>query len=249
MSTLVPTQNGQNRLFKCYFLFNPNAIDKSYQFDSTVTGALPAQYQNPATQGEGAGLVLNQQINFSLLFDRTFELWAGPFQTDTRNAVPSGPGPYKYGAQWDVWAVERLVGVYGQAAGKGPSGPPVASEVDVWFADTSNPQSNEVTTGAGSISTVGGALHFQGWMTSLSAEYTRFDTNMVPSRAAVSVSFLQVYSNTASNTAPPATPANSAGTTGNPPPGVNTGLRPNQWGGTAPVTPNTPFTPGSGMKV
>lgn len=193
--------------FTCFFLFNPNEVDKSYAFDPSATGALPAMYQPSATQGELQGLALNQTFSFNLLFDRTYEAWQGPLPS--QNQTKWGPGPYQWGAQWDVWAVERLVGIYGQAYGGTPSGPPVASQVRVNLANSKNPQSLARNTRGGS------SLTFTGWLSSISVQYTRFDASMVPTRASVALSFLQIYANGQPSPVLPAQTATAGASTGN----------------------------------
>jgi hypothetical protein len=59
----------------------------------------------------------------------------------------------------------------------------------------------------------GGALSFDGWMQSLEVQYTRFDADMTPTRAAVAVSFQIVYSLPGVGATDNA-PADTAGTTG-----------------------------------
>lgn len=209
ISTTSPVAGATNasgtNIFTCYFLFNPTEIDLEYSFDTTVTGALnPIFVANGATTNT-QGLMLNQTQSFTLLFDRTYDLWAGKNGLNYANCLNGGP--YTFGAQWDVWAIERLVGVYGQASGQGPSGPPAGSICTVQFggAGVQNSQTGYLTLGdtGASTATIQPWVNFNGWMTEFQVEYTRFDSNMVPSRAAVSLSFMQVYSQPVSyNTAP-----------------------------------------------
>lgn len=245
MSTIGP--NGQ--MFTTYFQFNPTEIDIAYGFDDSVIGALNPVYLDPTDQSTASqGLMLNQSVSFSLLFDRTYEVWTGPAAAPTTlagqqlssqqgisglpNVPGAGPngssvtaggnnfqdplggrGPYMFGAQWDVWSVERLVGIYGQWKGQGPSGPPASSLIYVQFSPMNLSLASSMPGfngdfGAGSTQSYAPA--FAGWMTSLEATYTRFDAGMVPTRAAVSVTFEQIYSLSAqSSPNPPPTPSAS----------------------------------------
>lgn len=175
----------QKPVYTCYFLFNPNEIDKSYSFDSSIP--LPPQDLSTNGAAMGAGTVLNQTVSFTMLFDRTFEVWTGPKGQRAQSGGYTGAGPYQFGVQWDIWAVERLLGIYGQAYGTHtPSGPPLAQICQVDFANPGNPQ-NPVD------SANPGAVTFQGWIQSLDVQYTRFDINMTPTRAAVNMAFQLVY--------------------------------------------------------
>lgn len=253
----VNTQSGAmstigvgGQLFTTYFQFNPTEIDIAYEFDTSVIGALNPQYLNPGAAGTASqGLMLNQSVSFTLMFDRTYEVWTGPTQAPTTSAgneittqqawsgipgIPgtsaaplngagppapgttntfkdptNGKGPYMFGAQWDVWSVERMVGIYGQWSGKGPSGPPASGLIYVQFSPINLGLVANIGDATAAAGTQSYAMAFAGWMTSLEATYTRFDAGMVPTRAAVAVSFEQIYSLPAQTTANPApTPGN-----------------------------------------
>jgi hypothetical protein len=122
-------------------------------------------------------------------------VWRGPNNIPPGQINSSyGPGPYKYGVQWDIWAIERLLGVFGQWNGGTPSGPPLGQIVDVLFADPANPQSNNGFNFIGPTFNTGGAINITGWLQGLSVAYTRFDANMTPTRASVDIELQQVYS-------------------------------------------------------
>lgn len=212
------------RTYMCYFEFNPTEIDISYGFDSTVAAVL-----NPSFDFAGAastssqGLMLNASVSFTLLFDRTYEVWTGKkiktaqgrpalqaaataaaqhaaqvggaqannAAKAAQSALANSMGPYKFGVMWDVWAIERLVGIFGQYNGAPPSGPPAANITQVRFGPDS--------TGGAVLSpktSLGGgyAFGFAGWMTAFEVQYTRFDASMVPTRCAVGLTFEQIYS-------------------------------------------------------
>jgi hypothetical protein len=191
-------------------------------FDDSVIGALNPIYIPATAAGtQSQGLMLNQTISFTLMFDRTYEVWTGPAKAPNASGADgdptSGKGPYRFGVQWDVWAIERLVGIFGQWNGSPPSGPPAASLCTVQFggknlsnlSSFTNPQNPQGYNAANDVAADSGyAMAFQGWMTSLEVTYTRFDAGMVPTRAAVSVAFEQIYSLQAQASAnPPSSPS------------------------------------------
>lgn len=196
--------------FYCFFLFNPADITTQYGFDNSVSGQLPATYLNPSTWGYQAGGILTQTVSFNLLFDRTYEVWNGvsnglppsafTFFGQNTPTFPQNGGPYRFGVLWDVWALERICGIYGQAKGLQPSGPPTATIVHVMAGDVRESNAiNGPTWGDVSQNTViqepltPSSIDFYGWITSMSVDYTRFDANMTPTRCAVSLSFQQTY--------------------------------------------------------
>jgi hypothetical protein len=220
ISTPSPAPGANGAVFAAYFLFNPTEIDLQYNFDTSVTGAINPAYAGNQANDDPQGLMLNQTQSFTLLFDRTYELWSGR-QAAGYDSYLNG-GPYFYGVQWDVWAIERLAGIYGQAAGHGPSGPPASAICTVQFGGALTSETVYGTPGTPrpSPELVQGAIlpavNFQGWMTNFSVEYTRFDGNMVPSRCAISLSFMQVYSLPAVYTTAPGDGGQGAGGTGTP---------------------------------
>lgn len=209
---------GTTPIFSCYFLFNPTEIDLDYEFDDSVIGALNPAFLGGNTSGQSQGLMLNQTISFTLFFDRTYELWTG---ANTDSPAATGLGPYQYGVLWDIWAIERLVGIFGQSTGGPPSGPPAAAPVSVSFGGAS-PSGSQNPLAQTKLTAPIGYQTFTGWMTSLEVQETRFDASMRPSRCAVAVSFEQIYSlqsmtsnpgSTSSSTSTDTTTSPAAGTT------------------------------------
>jgi hypothetical protein len=205
-SGLLAQQAGGKALpqFSCFFRYNPTEIDTTYGFDYNNTANLNPSYLNATAAGLGStGTLLNQTYNFSLLFDRTYELWCGSNSPYYGAMGKWGGGPFKYGVQWDVWACERLLGVYGQWTGQGPSGPPAASPVQVAFSGGVDIGQGIYSNVDPSYAVVGAqAFAFQGWCTGLSVAYTRFDINMMPTRCAVSLTFELIYALQSTTSAP-----------------------------------------------
>lgn len=82
------------------FLYNPSQVAASYALASTdqVAAQLYPQQGDTST----IRLPLNQSVSFSLLFDRTYELW-----DESKKSTPAGT----YGVMVDVWAMQQLVGM------------------------------------------------------------------------------------------------------------------------------------------
>lgn len=87
---------GDSQPYEVYFMFNPTDIAVEYGFNTDLIppqNAAPEDLAVPLmTTGVGMG--------FSLLFDRTYEVWQGGLD-----------GPGKYGCLWDVMMMEKLLGL------------------------------------------------------------------------------------------------------------------------------------------
>lgn len=213
--------------FYCFFMFNPAEIDTMYSFDTSDAAMLPLNLVNPQA-GNGGG-VLTQSVSFNLLFDRTYEVWNGPRDLPPSASygfaqgevtMPKNGGPYKYGCLWDVWALERLCGIFRQVDGVPPESPPLRTvlHVSTGGVDVANALAGAGVghAGAANQSTViqidpsPASIDLWGWITSLNVQYTRFDSNMVPTRCAVALSFQLTY---ASKSPTPNPGANAPGPT------------------------------------
>ena len=82
------------------FLYNPSQVAASYALASTQQ--VSAQLYPQAGDTSTIRLPLNQQVTFSLLFDRTYELW-----DSSQKSTSAGT----YGVMVDVWAMQQLVGM------------------------------------------------------------------------------------------------------------------------------------------
>ncbi len=167
ISPPVKTSDGQSTHLQCFFKYNPNQYDYSYEFDMSSIGATPPTFTN-GTQIRG--LALNATLTIELFFERIQDLWIGYGNT----AVPNLAA--KFGVLWDIWAVERLCGVYGQSTGQDPSGPPVTQPMTLWMGGVGNSR----------------AFNMSGLITGLDVNVTQFDSNMVPAMATVSLNIVRV---------------------------------------------------------
>lgn len=183
----VAAANGQAQPYACRFHFNPPTIGVTYQ---VATGVLPV---SQLTTDQAAALAIypgQTQLAWDLFFDRTYEVNYGPGQanpTDLR----------EIGVYHDIQALENVVGVSNSAkysvqtsAADGTSksndqnlmGNMLMIPVYVLFGGGSGGTGRRANTG----------LAYVGFLTSMNVTYTLFSSNMVPTRATVSLSFQQL---------------------------------------------------------
>lgn len=174
--------------YQVNFLYNPSTITESRGVDLN-SGVVPSAYRNvqdPSQYVTG----MNSTIGFSLLFDRTFELWdSGYANTDAG----------KYGVRADVEALYNLVGINQGATTASPTGGV--------FVPTGG------TTAAGQTITVQGvmtvvpchlyfgatnqwSLNYYGYINSFNVTWTHFTSAMVPQRCAVDIQYTVLPSTT-----------------------------------------------------
>jgi hypothetical protein len=139
-------------------------------------------------------------VSFSLMFDRTYEVWQGD---PLRPSDGSKPGPGTYGALWDVRAAERLIGIYDE----NPEAPGQVSILDCQLSNYSSQTSDKLAP-----------LNFTGWVSGLAVLFSRFDMNMIPTRCEMSLT-MTVTMKVPTDAAPDQQAAgDNSGTTGAPGP-------------------------------
>lgn len=184
-------------VYACAFLYNPSTIEITYAIDSSATNlTVPQYYRNP--QDNGVYLIgLATTVNFSLLFDRTYELNTG---------IPQGPNlassnypdtfelpggkftaedPRFIGVMADVNALLRVTGITTQVANVS------------WTDANGNVKTSNITGPMQQVPAwvhFGGvgadnALSYYGYINGMDIQYTHFTTNMTPMRCAVAISF------------------------------------------------------------
>lgn len=172
-----PVKNGSR--VKLNFLYNPSIISASHAIDTGGNGLLPA-FARPDDPSVAPLLPLNSNVNFDLLFDRTFEMW-------DRSKINSYVG--KRGVFADIEVLYDLVGMYDQLnltddqkskLGEGAQGLGDKKYIGVM-------QYVPVLAFIGSQSRSTNALTYNGVITSISLSYTHFSQDMIPFRAAVSI--------------------------------------------------------------
>jgi hypothetical protein len=178
------------------FLFNPSTITGTYSIqDSAAQAAL-----NYPTAANNAALFvqLQQQITFSVLFDRTYDLWSAP------NAVTDQFTDVEViGVDVDVRAVRQFTGMYATDY-------TVQGSSNLVPANTATGVAGSLTQGLMQLvpsylyfATPTSGLMYYGYIDSWDVTYTHFTSGMIPMRCQVDVSFTLLP--------PPATPGNTAG--------------------------------------
>lgn len=163
---------------KVNFLYNPSTINESRSLDMN-NPVLPDYQRVPGDTSNYIG-PLNTSVGFSLLFDRTYELWDSKYQ---------GTDVGTFGVQVDTNAFYALLGINQKQNVKGVrgaksynlvvQGPMLFSPCDLYF-------------GYGSP----GGLHYYGYVSSLNITYTHFSQQMVPMRCAMDIGFTVYPTNT-----------------------------------------------------
>ncbi len=101
-----------------HFLYNPTTVTASFSTDvSDIT--VDQLYTSPAAAGLPT-MGMNQVVSFSLLFDRTFDLWGSYGVGGTPNAPASGlqgsNDPTVVGVDADVLAMKQISGMFMSSA-------------------------------------------------------------------------------------------------------------------------------------
>lgn len=135
------------------FLFNPSTISASYQ---TYDGAAQAALMFPTSAYSAAPRVpIQQQVSFSIMFDRTYEL----------NDASQSADMKAFGVWLDVAAMMQLTGMFANnysqynPSGSGSSAVPTASTGSSNKKTTTSGSSNTTTQFGGTQPNDGGATH------------------------------------------------------------------------------------------
>jgi hypothetical protein len=205
--TSVGLPTGYSKPAVVRFLFNPSTITTNYILqDSGAQAAL--NYSNAASS---ANLVvpLQQTCSFSLLFDRTYELWnsnqGGSINQTQLTDVQI------IGVDVDVRAMRQFTGMYAtnytdNAAQGGTSPTGVFSGSGSTLSGVAGSLSQGIMQMVPSylyFSTPTQGVMYYGYVDSWDVIYTHFTSLMIPMRCEVDVSFTFLP--------PPAKPASSAG--------------------------------------
>jgi hypothetical protein len=171
------------------FLYNPTTVEASYSVQDSGIGA-SLVFPNSHDQSD-LRIPVNQYASWSLLYDRTYELWGSYKDNGTpRHAnFAAGNNPQVVGCWADVLQLQEFTGMnvdYSVGtggvtqAGTGGSGGPntlaghqgIMMLIPAWvfFGGPKN-------------------LHYYGYVSSWDVTYTHFTQYMVPMRAAVDISF------------------------------------------------------------
>lgn len=159
------------------FLYNPSQVSASYQLSDPSTTQAAMLVPQPGDDSI-LRVPLNQNVTFSLLFDRTYELW-----DSSKKSTSAGT----YGVMVDVWAMQQLVGMNadpgaalntstkgkGQDSTLGSSGLMMTTFCDFYFGGRQS-------------------LQYFGSITAFDVTYTHWTQLMVPMRCAMNIT-VQLY--------------------------------------------------------
>lgn len=164
--------DGSHTRYGCNFLYNPSAIQASHSIDTSV---VPVSDPNDLSK---LIVPLQQSVNFSLLFDRTYETWDSKYNAETVG---------QYGVHADVLALYNIVGITISLAALGE-----ASGDDGAQGLTTRGTKVNVTPVSPMVYTpvrvfFGGPLKYYGVITSLGITYSHWTQNMIPSRCSADI--------------------------------------------------------------
>ena len=162
--------------FKCYFMMNPSQISASVGINQDNLSPLQ---QSADLALSGGYWVSNQNISFTLIFNRMYEVWQGNI-----------PGPSDIGCRWDIRALERLVGIFDAVSDNGLS---VGTGNYGWGQSPAMTIPLQVVFGGQN------SMQFQGVLSSLEYTFTIFDANMIPVEATADVQVMRIYQPQQSN--------------------------------------------------
>lgn len=172
------------------FLYNPASIYESRGIDMN-NAVLPSTAKNYGDPGQYA-TGLNTAINFSLLFDRTFELWDSSYSSSLAGI---------YGCRADVEALFNLCGVnqVTQTTASIPSvakGGSVSEKLSVVVQGPMVVSPCNLYFGSSGI----GPLSYYGFVSEMDVTWTHFTSSMIPARCTVDISFTALPTSTSNYT-------------------------------------------------
>lgn len=161
-----------NPIYCLNFLYNPDSIEIDYSIDTSNATPIQPQYRNP-NDTANLPIPLANSLSFSLLFDRTFEVW--------QNQATAGTPGVTAGVYDDVKILYGLIGVTAQVDSPvfNSSGQQQTQQVTV----TGPMQMNECYFYFGGQA----SLSFYGIIMSASVTYTHWSIDMVPTRCTIAL--------------------------------------------------------------
>lgn len=185
---------GPTGKFVFHFLYNPSVIDASY---SVQTSGAPLSYLFPNAGDTGSLAVpINQSVNWTIMFDRTYELNKGAYDDRGRiifgdSSVPNLNGitadPTVYGVLADVLQLSFFTGMH-------LTGKQASNSSSILGAATSG---TSISSSQGFMMMVpcyvyfGGqnVIRYYGFINNWDVTYTHFTQWMVPMRCVITIGF------------------------------------------------------------
>lgn len=172
-----PSGYSAKQLAQVNFLYNPTTLGTSYSMmDNAASTAL--QWRN-ASDDASFKVPYNQSTSFSLLYDRTYELW-GAYN---KNGAPQGNNindPTVSGVGVDVLAMKQFTGMLSVNPNGTGNGVPT-SNITL--------QGPELVCYAWVFMGPPSGVNYYGYVTDWNVEYTHFTQYMVPMRCVINVDF------------------------------------------------------------
>lgn len=169
---------------QCNFLYNPSVLYANHVAESNVVVDSNAVNPNPLTAADSLLMPLQSTLQFSLLFDRFYEMY---------DPASNGSAAWTDGVFADINALYRITGISSPvAAVSGTSGTTAAVSSDTAFA-----AGTYIKGAVGPMRYVparfyfagsrSGILNYYGVITSLNITYTHFTQQMIPFRCQVDI--------------------------------------------------------------
>lgn len=177
-------QPGFSDVARINFLFNPSQLSASYAIigdDATAILTFPN-----ADDVADLNTPINQTISFSLLFDRTYELYDSAYV---------GKDVQKYGVEVDVIAMKQIVGMTTDLQGATPQAAAGGNTTTSTFVLSG---SKDIMRFVRVFVNVGGptSLSYYGYIQNWDVTYTHWNQWMVPSRCVINVNMMLMPSST-----------------------------------------------------
>jgi hypothetical protein len=168
--------------YRCNFLYNPSVLNVSHSVNSAVQADDNALNPNDVTAKDFL-MPLQQTVQFSLLFDRTYEMWDSSRVTGAENVfVPA------LGVGWDISMLYKITGISASVAVTGEG-------TDAKGDSTKSFRKGQFSFDAAGpmlyvpvYLVVGDTLNYYGVIQDLEIQYTHWTQQMIPSRCQVSIS-------------------------------------------------------------
>jgi hypothetical protein len=219
---------GYSTPFFINFLYNPSTVEATYEVQSSGA-ALSMLFPNPNDASDLA-VPLNQQVNWTVMYDRTYELNAGSYSNSGQiiggsQAVPTPDGvtadPTVYGVWADVFQFQFFTGMMLTATQGGGN----TSATGVTVGNFAGSQGFQMMVPAyvyfgGGIQS---NIRYYGYISEWDVTFTHWTQWMVPMRAVIDISFTMLP--------PPPRKTSTTGSTG-------AGWAPTPSG----IAPTAPFT-------
>jgi hypothetical protein len=172
------------------FLYNPSSVSADYSISDSSVGAslmFPTGFNDTNLR-----VPLNQTVSWSLLFDRTYELW-GTYNTDGSangnkgNVNGNTNDPKVVGVLADVMAMQQFTGMFvAYSSGNAQTTSPASGTLTGWQGIMQMIPGWVYFGGGGSSTT---SLWYYGYVSEWDVTITHWTQYMVPQRCVINITF------------------------------------------------------------